>query len=73
MDKVKTTRPAVREMTEAYLLAAEHISTTLEDYNMAVDPRTAIVVGVGQAAERIDDADYRGLSPIDLAVEALHA
>ena len=70
MDKVKTTRPAVREMTGVYFRAAERISTTLEDYNMAVDSRTPIVVGVGQAAERIDDADYRGLSPIDLAVDA---
>jgi acetyl-CoA C-acetyltransferase len=39
----------------------------------AVDPRTPIVVGVGQAAERVDDADYRGLSPIDLAVTAARA
>ena len=35
-----------------------------------VDPRTPIIVGVGQVAERVDDADYRGLSPIDLAVAA---
>ena len=38
-----------------------------------IDPRTPIVVGVGQAAERVDDAGYRGLSPIDLAVEAARA
>ncbi len=39
----------------------------------AIDPRTPIVVGVGQAAERVDDTDYRGLSPIDLAVAAARA
>lgn len=38
-----------------------------------IDPRTPIVVGVGQAAERIDDADYQGRSPIDLAVAAARA
>lgn len=39
----------------------------------AVTPRTPIIIGVGQAAERIDDADYEGLSPIDLAVKAARA
>ena len=39
----------------------------------AIDPRTPIVVGVGQAAERVDDADYQGLSAIDLAVAAARA
>ncbi|MGH3556225.1 MAG: acetyl-CoA acetyltransferase [Mycobacterium sp.] len=43
--------------------------TTITD----VDPRTPILVGVGQAAERIDDADYQGWSPIDLAVAAARA
>jgi len=38
-----------------------------------IDPRTTVLVGVGQAAERVDDADYRGLSPIDLAVVAARA
>ena len=38
-----------------------------------IDPRTPVVIGVGQAAERIDDADYQGLSPIDLAVAAARA
>ena len=32
-----------------------------------VDPRTPVVVGVGQAAERIDDAYYRGMSAVELA------
>lgn len=38
-----------------------------------IDPRTPILVGVGQAAERIDDADYQGRSPVDLAVAAARA
>ena len=38
-----------------------------------IDPRTPVVVGVGQAAERIDDVGYRALSPIDLAAEAARA
>lgn len=38
-----------------------------------VDPRTPVIVGVGQFAERVDDHDYRGLSPIDLAVAASRA
>jgi acetyl-CoA C-acetyltransferase len=29
---------------------------------MAVDPRTPVIVGVGQAAENIDDPGYRGMS-----------
>ncbi len=39
----------------------------------AIDPRTPVIVGVGQAAERVDEAGYRGLSPIDLAVAAAQA
>ncbi|MBA4025381.1 MAG: acetyl-CoA acetyltransferase [Gordonia sp.] len=35
-----------------------------------LDPNTPVIVGVGQKAERIDQADYQGLSPIDLAVQA---
>ncbi|PXX04342.1 acetyl-CoA acetyltransferase [Mycolicibacterium moriokaense] len=35
-----------------------------------VDPRTPVLVGVGQFTERIDDADYRGMSAVDLAAEA---
>jgi acetyl-CoA C-acetyltransferase len=34
------------------------------------DPRTPIIVGVGQITEKIDAADYRGLSNVELAVEA---
>ncbi|MEB3070685.1 acetyl-CoA acetyltransferase [[Mycobacterium] vasticus] len=41
--------------------------------NSAIDPRTPVLVAVGQATERIEDTDYRGLSPVDLAVEAAHA
>jgi acetyl-CoA C-acetyltransferase len=40
---------------------------------MQVDPRTPVVVGVGQFTERIDDPDYRGLSSVDLATEAVRA
>jgi acetyl-CoA C-acetyltransferase len=38
-----------------------------------VNPRTPIVVGVGQVAERIDDAGYRGLSAVELAAAAARA
>ena len=40
---------------------------------MAVDPRTPVIVGVGQFTERIDDAGYRGMSSVDLATEAVRA
>ncbi|MGE2688571.1 acetyl-CoA acetyltransferase [Mycolicibacterium pulveris] len=40
---------------------------------MAVDPRTPVIVGVGQFTERIDDPDYRGMSAVDLATEAVRA
>ncbi|CAJ1494541.1 acetyl-CoA acetyltransferase [[Mycobacterium] kokjensenii] len=38
-----------------------------------IDPRTPVVVGVGQSAERIDDADYRAMSPVQLAAAAAQA
>ncbi|KUH92689.1 acetyl-CoA acetyltransferase [Mycobacterium sp. IS-3022] len=38
-----------------------------------VDPRTPVIVGVGQFTERIDDPDYRGMSAVDLATEAVRA
>lgn len=38
-----------------------------------VDPRTPVLVGVGQFTERIDDADYRGMSSVELATEAARA
>ncbi|MGV0793671.1 acetyl-CoA acetyltransferase [Mycolicibacterium sp. XJ1819] len=37
---------------------------------MAVDPRTPVLVGVGQFTERIDDPGYRGMSAVDLATAA---
>jgi len=40
---------------------------------MPVDPRTPVVVGVGQFTERIDDPGYRGMSSVELATEAVHA
>jgi acetyl-CoA C-acetyltransferase len=38
-----------------------------------VDPRTPVLVGVGQFTERIDDPDYRGMSAVDLATAAARA
>lgn len=38
-----------------------------------VDPRTPVIVGVGQFTERIDDPGYRGMSAVDLATEAVRA
>ena len=40
---------------------------------MAVDPRTPVIVGVGQFAENIDDPAYRGMSAVELATEAARA
>ena len=40
---------------------------------MSIDPRTPVIVGVGQAAERIDDADYRAMSPVELAAATAQA
>jgi acetyl-CoA C-acetyltransferase len=40
---------------------------------MSVDPRTPVLVGVGQFTERIDDPDYRGISAVDLATEGVRA
>ena len=39
----------------------------------AVDPRTPILVGVGQFTERVDDAGYRGMSSVELATAAAAA
>src|SRR4051794_13004758 len=35
-----------------------------------LDPRTPVLVGVGQSSERIDQPGYRGLSPVELAAAA---
>ncbi|MDR3662834.1 MAG: acetyl-CoA acetyltransferase [Mycobacterium sp.] len=40
---------------------------------MGVDPRTPVIVGVGQFTERLEDLDYRGMSSVDLATEAARA
>jgi acetyl-CoA C-acetyltransferase len=40
---------------------------------MSVDPRTPVLVGVGQFTERIDDPDYRGMSAVELATEGVRA
>jgi acetyl-CoA C-acetyltransferase len=39
----------------------------------SVDPRTPVLVGVGQFTERIDDAGYRGMSAVDLATAGARA
>lgn len=36
-----------------------------------LDPRTPVIIGVGQASEKLDDPDYAALSPMDLAGRAL--
>ncbi|MGD9988179.1 acetyl-CoA acetyltransferase [Pseudonocardia sp.] len=41
--------------------------------NDDLDPRTPVVIGVGQFSERIDRPDYRGLSPVELAAAAAEA
>jgi acetyl-CoA C-acetyltransferase len=38
-----------------------------------LDPRTPVIVGVGQAAERLDQPGYRRLSAVDLAADAARA
>jgi acetyl-CoA C-acetyltransferase len=38
-----------------------------------LDPRTPVVVGVGQASERLGDPGYQGLSAVDLAAAAVRA
>lgn len=40
---------------------------------MTLDPRTPVVVGVGQFTERRDGSGYRGLSSVDLATAAATA
>ncbi|AFR49448.1 acetyl-CoA acetyltransferase [Gordonia sp. KTR9] len=39
----------------------------------SLDPRTPVIVGVGQFAERIDDGNYQGLSAVGLAAAAAAA
>ncbi|MBV8966518.1 MAG: acetyl-CoA acetyltransferase [Mycobacteriaceae bacterium] len=40
---------------------------------MTIDPRTPVIVGVGQAAERIGDPGYHAMSAVDLAAAAAQA
>ncbi|GGF48645.1 hypothetical protein GCM10011519_23330 [Marmoricola endophyticus] len=35
-----------------------------------LDPSTPVLIGVGEASERIEDDDYRGLSPVELGAAA---
>ena len=39
-------------------------------YSGDIDPRTPVVVGVGQSSERLGDPGYRRRSPVDLAADA---
>jgi acetyl-CoA C-acetyltransferase len=39
----------------------------------SLDPRTPVIVGVGQAAERLGTPGYRRRSPVDLAADAARA
>lgn len=41
--------------------------------NGGIDARTPVIVGVGQASERIDDRHYRGMSAVDLGAQAVAA
>ena len=36
----------------------------------SLDPRTPVVVGVGQSSERLGEPGYRRRSPVDLAADA---
>jgi len=38
---------------------------------VTIDPRTPVIVGVGQASERLGDPGYRGRSAVDLAADAV--
>ena len=40
---------------------------------MTLDPRTPVLVGVGQFTERLEDPDYRGMSSVELAAAAAAA
>ena len=40
---------------------------------MTVDPRTPVIVGVGQFTENIDEPGYRGMSAVELATDAARA
>ena len=41
--------------------------------NEELDSRTPVIVGVGQASERLGDPGYQGLSAVGLAAAALRA
>jgi acetyl-CoA C-acetyltransferase len=41
--------------------------------SQGIDPRTPILVGVGQFSERVDEPGYRRRSPVELAAEAAGA
>ena len=45
----------------------------ITDGSAALDPRTPVIVGVGQSSEQISDPGYAGLSPVELAAAAARA
>lgn len=49
------------------------MTTSRHSSKPELDDRTPVIVGVGEASERITDPDYRGLSPVELAAEAARA
>ena len=48
-------------------------SFAVDSYAMNLDPHTPVIVGVGQAAEHIDDPEYRAMSAVELAAAAARA
>jgi acetyl-CoA C-acetyltransferase len=45
----------------------------ITDAAAALNPRTPVIVGVGQSSEQIGDPSYRGLSPVELGAAATRA
>ncbi len=48
-------------------------TTPIATFIGELDENTPVIVGVGEASERITDPDYRGLSAVELAAEAVRA
>src|SRR5690348_7296107 len=49
------------------------MAAAAEGTSMSASDNTPVIIGVGEASERIDAADYRALSPADLAGAAARA
>src|SRR5262249_28280598 len=50
--------------------ATTYPDTMINMSGNGIDPRTPVVVGVGQASERLGDPGYRRRSPVELAADA---